>query len=59
MIADAAHLDVLSLQSLFIDKNKAFTEALREKKPHKELVVLFSELKEYYRLLHQLKSSEV
>jgi hypothetical protein len=46
MIAGAAQLNRLSLQNLYIDKNKAAAEALREKKPHQELVYQFREVKE-------------
>jgi hypothetical protein len=48
-----SHLDYLDLQTLFVTKNKAFTEALRLKQPSTRLNQLYSELDAIYRLIKE------
>lgn len=43
------------LESLLIAKNKEFTLALKSKKPHAELVVLFQNIKNVYNELNGLR----
>ena len=56
LIVGAAQLNRLSLQNLYIDKNNAAAEALREKKPHQELVYEFHVVK---KLLPSFAPAEV
>jgi hypothetical protein len=49
-------LDYLTLQSLFVIKNKAFTEALRMKKPTHELQAIYGELDSIYKLIKEKRA---
>ena len=47
---------VLDLSAMLVQKNRDFTMALKEKKPHVELKALHSEIQEIYNHLASLKS---
>jgi hypothetical protein len=51
-----SNLDYLDLQTLFVAKNKAFTEALRLKQPAPRLNHLYSELDTIYRLIKEKRT---
>ena len=51
-----SNLDYLDLQTLFVAKNKAFTEALRLKQPSARLNHLYSELDAIYRLIKEKRT---
>ena len=55
MTSELRPLDQHTLQVIFIVQNKAFTQALRHKKPHAELVELYKNIQETYSQLKQLK----
>jgi len=51
-------LDYFDLQALFIAKNKAFTEALRLRKPAPVLQTLYSELDIIFQLIKEKRSAK-
>lgn len=44
------------LDALLVEKNKVFTEALKSKRPHSELVLIFDEIKSLYKEISKRKT---
>ena len=57
MLDNYSNLDYLDLQTLFVAKNKAFTEALRLKEPSVKLNHLYNELDVIYRLIKEKRAN--
>lgn len=55
MSADLNQLGLTELQALFIERNRAFTTAMRSKKTHRELVAIYKEIQEVYTIIKQKK----
>lgn len=49
---------VLSLSAQLLEKNKAFTSALKARKPQAELKVIHSEIQEIYNRISLLNNSQ-
>ena len=49
---------VLALSARLVERNKAFTHALKEKKPQEELKTIHSEIQELYNHISFLKRAE-
>ena len=49
---------LLDLTAMFIEKNKEFTKAVKERRPSTELAVLHSELQEIYNHISSLRQRE-
>lgn len=48
-------LDLFALQAIFIQKNRAFTEAMRKNRSHKDLVALYNDIQEVYAIMMEKK----
>gem|GEM_PF-3827401 len=49
---------LLDLTAMFIQKNKEFTQAVKERRPSAELAILHSELQEIYNHISSLRQEE-
>jgi hypothetical protein len=50
---------LLDLTAMFVAKNKEFTQAIKDQRPHTELAVLHSELQEIYNHITSIRRREV
>jgi hypothetical protein len=41
-------MELITINALLIEKNRAFAAAMKAGRPHKELVAIFNEVKEIY-----------
>lgn len=57
MQADREKVELLELTNNFIATNKQFTDGLRDKKPHAELVEIYQQILAIYNQIHSLKGS--
>lgn len=51
-------LELLALTEMLIDSNKIFTDALKAKRPHSELVQIFSQIQTVYNQINTLKEQD-
>ena len=49
---------LLDFMTVFVQKNKEFTQAVKERRPSAELAVLHSELQEIYNHISSLRREE-
>lgn len=57
MSAEDYHINLSQLSHLFIEKNKALTEAMKNKQKHAVLLELFEEIKSIYRQIGYLREN--
>jgi hypothetical protein len=48
-------MELITRNALLIEKNKAFAEAMKAGRPHKELLNLYKEVKEIYSTLEDFR----
>ena len=59
MSAEDYHINLNQLSHLFIEKNKALTEAMKNKQKHAALIELFEEVKSIYKQIGYLRDNYV
>jgi hypothetical protein len=59
MSAEDYHINLNQLGHLFIEKNKALTEAMKNKQKHADLIELFEEVKIIYKQIGYLRDNYV
>ena len=57
MQLERTNLEWLELTAQLIDCNKQFTDALKAKRPHAELVLLYAQIQAHYHQIHALKKA--
>jgi len=50
-MSDAKKIEILKLHSIFLDRNKAFVDAIRNKEPRHVVAAIYSEIKQLYSYL--------
>jgi len=58
MSINQREFEMMELAALLIDTNKQFTNALKAKRPHTELVEIYSQIKEIYNQINCLKEQQ-
>jgi hypothetical protein len=57
MLENSSRYQILDLTALFVQKNKEFTEAIKERKPPEQLKAMHSEIQEIYNHISFLKET--
>jgi hypothetical protein len=56
---DMEKMELLELSALLIAANKRFTDALKAKRPHSELIQLYNDIQEIYYQIKHLKERKL
>ena len=52
-------MELITMNELLIEKNKAFAEAMKAGRPHKELVAIYNEVKEIFNSIAEYNNFRV